>query len=443
MATHARHKLNDLRIKAAIERHRLGEPRRKNADGTWAEDGFELLSDGGGLYLRTAPSGTAKWTYRFKSPDGRDREMGLGSYPEVTLKKAREKAQKQRDSRNDGDDPIDRRAAERAAARSVRAIPTFGEFADEYIRDKIVPSSTNEKHIYQWGQTLGDAYCSLIRPKRVDQLRVDDVLGVLRQRITRKKGGQEVTGDLWTLMPETASRLLDRIKRVLDYAIVEGHRSGENPARWTGYLEHKLPRPRQTVQHQPAMPYREVPALVAQLRERDAVSARALEFLILTAGRSGEVRGATWEEMDVEGKVWTIPASRMKARLEHRVPLSARALEILRTMAPKPEKASGLVFPSSRAGVPLSDMVFKALFDRMGLQGITAHGFRSSFRDWAGDEAGAPAEVAEAALAHVVGSKVERAYRRSDAFQRRKDLMDRWADYCDGSSRLDRAPDNG
>lgn len=433
MATRTLNKLTDYQIKAAIKRHQTGEPRRKNADGSWAEDGFELLSDGGGLYLRTSSSGSAKWTFRFKSPEGRDREMGLGSYPDVLPKKARELAQAQRARMRDGNDPIEVRVAQRRAARALARIPTFGELADSYVTEQIEPKSTNDKHIYQWKQTLGSSYCASIRDKRVDKVTKEDVLAILRQPVTKKVlDDAPIVGPLWTVRHETASRLLDRIKRVLDYAIVKDLRTSENPARWTGFLEHELPRPSTLVRHQPAMPYAQVPSFVARLREREAISAKALEFLILTATRSSETRNATWQEIDLDTAVWTIPASRMKARTEHRVPLSPRVVEILKSLRPDDRPLKGLVFPSLRGGVPLSDMVFKALFERMGVTGVTAHGFRSSFRDWAGDETDAPGEVAEAALAHIVGTKVERAYRRSEAFLRRRTLMLDWASYCEG-----------
>lgn len=224
--------------------------------------------------------------------------------------------------------------------------------------------------------------------------------------------------------------MLDRIKRVLDWATVEGWRTGDNPARWSGLLEHKLTRKSSSeVRHHASLHYRDVPDFVSALRAREAASARALEFLILTACRSGEVRGATWEEFDLVSKVWTIPATRMKARSEHRVPLTDRMLEIIVSMQPDPEKRHGLIFHSS-VGSMMSDMVFKALMDRMGKTGITAHGFRSSFREWAGDEYGAPDDIAEAALAHSYGTAVQRAYRRSPAFQLREKLMIAWGQHC-------------
>jgi integrase len=242
------------------------------------------------------------------------------------------------------------------------------------------------------------------RQKAVDAVVTEDIVDILRP--------------LWATKQETASRLRGRIEKVLDAAKARGWRTGENPARWRGHLDNLLPR-RQKLQrgHQPAMPYDEVPAFIGRLRARDAVAARALEFLILTAARSGEVTGTTWGEIDLNSKVWTVPAGRMKTGREHRVPLSPRAIEILRNAEKlrDHDEATAYVFPSNRRGRPLSNMAFKQLLVRMGETGFVPHGFRSSFRDWCGECTPFPREVAEAALAHIVGNSVEQAYRRGDA----------------------------
>jgi integrase len=284
----------------------------------------------------------------------------------------------------------------------------------------------NEKHIYQWKQTLGDAYCASIRKKAVDAVTTEDVVDILKP--------------LWATKQETASRLRGRIEKVLDAAEARGWRTGENPARWRGHLDHLLPR-RQKLQrgHQPALPYEKVPAFVGCLRARDAVAARALEFLILTAARSGEVTGATWSEIDLASKVWTVPADRMKAGREHRVPLSTRAIEILEEAAKlrKGDEATAYLIPSSRRGQPLSNMAFKQLLVRMGEKGFVPHGFRSSFRDWCGECTPFPREVAEAALAHIVGNSVEQAHRSGDALEKRRATMGAWAAYVSGGNAAD------
>lgn len=411
-------KLNPLGIKAEIDRRRtIGA-------------GATLLSDGGGLYLRIEGSGNARWTYRYTRPDGGRGERGLGSFGEVSLKVARDLVQSERERLKRGVDPVEARLSDRLAAKAARTIPTFGEAAGRYIDEKVAAKATNDKHIAQWRQTLSDAYCAALRGKRIDQVVADDVLAVLLQDTQKKAaGGVVLSGTLWELKRETASRLLDRIKRVLDWATVENWRTGDNPARWVGFLEHKLTRPVAAVKHHASMHYRDVPQFVADLKLRPASSARALELLVLTACRSGEVRGAVWAELDLVSRVWTIPAERMKARKEHRVPLTDRMIEIVAGQQPDEDKREGLIFPSSTGSI-MSDMVFKSLLERMGRKVVTAHGFRSSFREWAGDEYGAADDIAEAALAHSFGSQVQRAYRRSPAFQLREKLMIAWGQHC-------------
>jgi integrase len=293
---------------------------------------------------------------------------------------------------------------------------TFGQAADALF-ESMSPSWRNAKHRWQWDQSLRK-YCKPLRDKPVAAIGTDDVLQVVKP--------------LWRTRPETAARLRGRIERVLDSAKARGQPMGENPARWKGHLASLLPRRQKLYRgHLAAMPFGDVPAFVAKLREMEGTSPGALEFAILTAARSGEVRNATWDEIDFEARLWTIPARRMKGAREHRVPLSPRALAILREM----EKArrSAFVFPGFKRDCPLSDMTLSAVLRRAGAD-VTVHGFRSSFRDWCGERTAFPREVAEAALAHLVGDDVERAYRRGDALEKRRKLMDAWAQFCAGSA---------
>ncbi len=340
--------------------------------------------------------------------------MGLGSARDVSLAEARARAESARRLVRDGVDPI----ANRAAIAPV--VLTFGQFADQLV-DEIEVGFRNEKHRYQWRQTL-TTYAAPIRAKAIDAITTDDVLACLKP--------------IWSTKQETASRLRGRIERVLDAAKARGLRQGENPARWRGHLQNLLPK-RIKLQrgHHPALPFGEVPAFVAKLRNRNAISALALEFTILTAARAGEVFGATWREIDWDNELWTVPKERMKAGRLHRVPLSSRCIEILNSVAALRHSADpgAYVFPGAKRGRPLSNMAFKALFTRMEINGITVHGFRSSFRDWAGECTDFPREIAEAALAHVVGDATERAYRRGDALEKRRELMDMWRAYLTSS----------
>jgi integrase len=362
--------------------------------------------DGGGLQLAVSPSGARKWVLRYMR-QGVPREMGLGGYPEVSLAVAREKALEGRRLARIGVDPI-------AERRKDRGVPTFSELADE-IADQLSKGFRNEKHKAQWKMTL-TVYAEPLRAKPVDKIETADVLAVLRP--------------IWQKKPETASRLRGRIERVLNAAKAKGHRTGENPAAWRGHLENLLPKQgKLTRGHHAALPYVEVPAFVAKLREREAVAAMALEFAILTAARSGEVLGAKWGEIDFNTKVWSIPPERTKAAREHRVPLSKPALAILKKL--DAAKVSDFVFPGQRAGKPLSVMALDMVLRRMGIGHATVHGFRSGFRDWAGNETHFSRELAEHALAHVIGDKAEQAYRRSDALEKRRKLMDAWAAFCE------------
>ncbi|MFO1118317.1 MAG: integrase arm-type DNA-binding domain-containing protein [Beijerinckiaceae bacterium] len=377
-----------------------------------------MYADGDGLYLAVAKSGSASWLYRYRS-GGKRPELGLGSLKDVSLADARLKAAEARKMLAEGVDPLAARKAEAATA----AVVTFGDFADEVIKS-LQHGWRNAKHGAQWKTTLGRDYIGALRNKPVADVDTADVLAVLQP--------------LWQTVPETAQRLRGRIEKVLDAAKAKGLRTGENPARWRGHLDHLLPKRRKLTRgHHAAMPFAEVPAFMTRLRAVEgAMSARVLEFAILTAARSGEARGARWEEIDLETKVWVIAAERMKAGREHRVALSTRAVSLLRGLREDADKDvdanRGLVFPGAR-GAQLSDMALGMLLRRMGVD-CTAHGFRSSFRDWCGETTSFPREIAEAALAHSIGNEVEAAYRRGDALEKRRLLMQAWADYLEGAA---------
>jgi integrase len=329
------------------------------------------------------------------------------------LKAARDKAAEGRALVKAGVDPI----AEWNKA-DTGEVPTFGKAADAFLEARS-GEWRNEKHRAQWAMTL-TRYCGPIRDTSVDAIDTEAVLSVLQP--------------LWSRAPETASRLRGRIETVLDAARARGFigRNEANPARWRGHLDKLLPkRAKLTRGHHAAMPYAEVPAFFVSLREREALAARALEFCILTAARSGEALGARWDEIDLDAKVWTVPPARTKAAREHRIPLPDRAVAILREL--EPARTGEHVFPGQRRGCPLSGMAFEMLLRRIETP-YTAHGFRSSFRDWAGNETHFPRVLAEHALAHVIGDKAEQAYRRSDALARRRELMDAWATHCEGAA---------
>lgn len=366
-------------------------------------------SDGGRLYLFIDDSGRRRWIFMYTRV-GKRTELGLGSGRDLSLANARTEAAALRAILVNGGDP----RAERAKDDHV---PTFGESADTYVK-AMRPSWRNEKHAAQWVMTL-TRYAEPMRGKPVDEITTQDVLDVLQP--------------LWQRTPETAERLRGRIENVLDAAKARGHRSGENPARWRGHLDQLLPkRQRLSRGHHKALAYEALPLFLADLRGRDSVAALALEFLILTAARSGEVLGAQADEIDLEKGVWTIPAERMKAGREHRVPLSLRAIDIVEAM-----QALGrppYLFPGPKPKAPLSSMAMAMLLRRMKSD-ITVHGFRSTFRDWASETTSFPHEVCEMALAHTIANKAEAAYRRGDLFDKRRNLMDAWAMYCASSGK--------
>ncbi|MFZ0423540.1 MAG: integrase arm-type DNA-binding domain-containing protein [Xanthobacteraceae bacterium] len=362
-------------------------------------------SDGGNLYLIVSDTGTRKWVLRF-TWRGRAKEMGLGSAASVTLADAREKASDARRRVAQGLNPIEERKRD-------GGIPTFGQMADD-VREALSAGFRNEKHKAQWKTTL-ETYAAPLRTKPVDTIATDDLLSVLKP--------------IWTKKAETASRLRGRIEKVLDAAKAKGFRDGENPARWRGHLDHLLPKPlKLTRGHHAAMAYEDVPKFIGKLREREATAALALEFCILTAARSGEVLGTRWSEIDMDKKIWTVPKERMKAGREHRVPLSARTVAILKALAKI--KQGEFVFPGQPPHKPLSGMAMEMMLRRMKIDAATVHGFRSSFRDWAGNVSNFPREIIETALSHVIGDKAEQAYRRSDALEKRRKLMESWAVYC-------------
>lgn len=332
--------------------------------------------------------------------------MGLGSLKGVDLKRARELATEAHKLLAAGIDPI-------AARASIKAIPTFGEVADRWIADKS-GELRSAKSLERWKRTL-NVHASSLRDIRVDAVQTEDIVSVLKP--------------IWSTKSETAKMTRGYIEQVLNAAKAKGWRSGENPARWTGHLDQLLPKVSRLQRgHHKAMDLEAIPGLMTRLQERDAAAARALEFLILTAGRSGEVREAVWSEIDLAKGTWTIPPERMKAGRGHRVPLSTAAVAVLLKMLPLKDGDDAFVFPGQKAKRPLSNMAFKKLMDRLGIEGCTTHGFRSAFRDWAGDHTTYPRELAEQALAHSIGDQAEQAYRRSDALERRRAMMQDWAD---------------
>lgn len=371
--------------------------------------------DGAGLWLQVSPAGTKSWIYRF-TMTGRQREMGLGPLHTVGLADARKRAKVCRQQVLDGIDPIAARDAARQAAALERArAMTFDQCAEAYIKAHR-HEWKSAKHASQYEATLA-TYASPV----FGSLPVADIDTALVVKALTP---------IWIAKTETASRLRGRIEQVLGWATTSGYRRGDNPARWRGHLQNLLAAPERVkrVEHHPALPWRGIGAFMADLRAREGIAARALEFAILTAARSGEVRGATWSEIDLEQRTWTVPAARMKAGVEHRVPLSDAAVVVLEALP----RVGDLVFPGSRIGKPLSDMSLTAVLRRMGQHDIVPHGFRSTFRDWAAESAGNrfTREVAEHALAHKLPDPVEAAYRRSDLLEPRRRMMTAWAHFC-------------
>jgi integrase len=382
-----------------------------------------LYGDGHGLYLQVSAFETKAWVFRYML-DGRARKMGLGPVHTVSLAEARRRAEDARLKVLDGVDPIDAAEAKRAERRleAARAM-TFKDCADAYVKANR-SGWKNDKHAAQWGATFNETK----RGKRVYPAAtaiINDLpVYAIDTGLVRK-----VLEPIWYSTPETASRVRGRIERVLAWATVAGYRSGDNPARWAGHLKELLPAKTKVaaVVHHEAVPYRDMPSFMAALRAKHGVSARALEFTILSAARTGEVIGAKCGEIDLEAKLWAVPPARMKAGREHRVPLTDRALAILEALP----RDSEYLFPGARKSKPLSNMAMLELVRGMRSKGATVHGFRSTFRDWAAETTAYPNEMCEIALAHAVSDKTEAAYRRGDMMEKRRRLMADWAKYCE------------
>jgi integrase len=406
-----------------------------------------LHHDGGGLYLQVVeskgkePGKLAKsWVFKYRSGK-RIREMGLGSLKVIGLKDAREKAAYWRKVRQEGKDPIEARNAERDAERAKQQTektiaPTFERCAIAYMAAHEA-GWKNAKHRQQWTNTLTTYAYPVIGNTPVDAIDIGMI--------------QKILDPIWTEINETASRVRGRIEKILNWAKVQGYRTGENPARWQGHLEFLLAKRSKIhkVENHPALPWEQIPEFMAELRRQEGIAARALEFAILTAARSGETRGLPWEgELDLVRKVWTVPPARMKREREHRMPLTASVIAIIDYM--REVRQNSFVFPGDQADEPLSDMALTETVRRMnearakagkplwvdpkqGNREVVPHGFRSSFRDWVDEETAFADWIAEAALAHKRGDDTERAYKRGDALNKRRKLMEAWAQHCAGT----------
>lgn len=371
--------------------------------------------DGHGLYLQVTPAGVKSWLFRYQRGD-RERWMGIGPVHTFSLADARERALRARQQLIDGIDPVDERRAKKAAlALEAAKTMSFQECAIAYF-DSHERKWRNAKHRQQFLSTLKHYAFPKFGKLTVSAIDTGLVLSVIEP--------------IWKEKTETANRVRNRIESVLDWATVRGYRSGDNPARWKGHLAEVLPGKQQIAKpkHHAALPYADLPSFMEELRKRDGIASRALEFTILTAARTSEVTGAQWSEIDMEAKVWTVPAGRIKGGRDHRVPLSSRAVAILKMLPREVE----YVFPGARKGQAISNMAMDAVLRRQGYKGgrATVHGFRSTFRDWAAERTAYPNHVVEMALAHSIGNKVEAAYRRGDLFDKRQRLMAEWARYC-------------
>ena len=377
--------------------------------GLWAVGGVS------GLYLHVNARGARSWILRVVVGDKR-RDMGLGGYPDIGVADARQKAREARLKIEQGVDPILLRKQAKSELMALQATDkTFEQAAGEYIKIH-ADSWSNDKHRKQWESTLA-AYAF-------------PVVGKLSLRHIRQEHILKILEPIWTTKTETATRVRGRMESILDWAKVKGLRSGENPAAWKGHLDHMLPAPTRLkkIEHLTAVPVREMPGFMVKLRQAAGIAAQALEFLILTAARSGEVRGITWEEVSLDDALWIVPAERMKMKKEHRVPLSNRAVDILKSQ-PRID-GNPLVFPAPR-GSQMSDATMSAVLKRMNVD-ATVHGFRSSFRDWCGDYTNYPRDLAEQCLAHGADDPVEAAYRRGDALERRREIMNEWSKFIAG-----------
>ncbi|WP_445191808.1 tyrosine-type recombinase/integrase [Sphingomonas sp. Tas61C01] len=370
-------------------------------------------SDGGGLYLRVTPGGARSWVF-MAALSGKRTEIGLGAASSVPLASARRLATQMREAIALGTEP----RAVLVSPEPARAAATFGSFADEYI-ESVQDGWKNRTHRDQWRNSLRD-HAGGLRNLALEDVGTDAVLAALRP--------------IWLSKPETASRVRGRIEKILAAAKARGLRPQDaiNPATWRGHLDVLLPKQSKLTRgHHAALPYGEAPQFMVELAARSAVSARCLEFTIFTAARSGEALGATWSEIDLEQRVWLVPADRMKAGADHIVPLSEGAMRVLEARAPSSHKQTEAIF--SIGGARRSNMAMSMLLRRMGCGAITVHGFRSTFRDWAGDVSNFPREIIEQALAHTISNKAERAYRRGTAVERRRALMEAWSSFLIGS----------
>jgi integrase len=387
-----------------------------------------LQSDGGNLYLKTEPNKTGdgfnrRWVFRYQFPGQKSRDMGLGSLNDIGLARARELAAQYRDLLVTGIDPITHRNAKRAEAAAAIPVPDFDTLAESYLAAHR-PGWRNPLHAKHWESSLKTYVSPVIGKLPVNLVTTDHVLKVVQSH--------------WAKKSNSMQRVRGRIERILNFATVRKFRDGDNPATWRGRLSELLAQPSKIapVQHHAALDYKAIGAFMADLRHRRGIVALALEFTVLTCARSGETRGATRNEIDLEEKTWTIPAGRMKAAAEHTVPLSPAAIAVLErvrkitTSIGGPVAASEFVFPNEVTGRQLSGHAFIKLLARMGRDDVTAHGMRSCFRDWVGEESHFPSDLAELALAHKVGSKVEQAYRRKTGFNKRRLLAEAWANYC-------------
>lgn len=373
--------------------------------------GLHFVGGVAGLAMQVTPSGARSWILRVMV-GGKRREMGLGGFPDVNLSGAKEAARTARLKIKDGIDPIEDAKSKRSALSAIRAASmTFSEAAIAYIAVMEI-EWTNSKHASQWRNTLTTYAYPIIGNIFVREIEQSHIMRVLEP--------------IWLTKTETATRLRGRLEKILNWAGARGYRSGDNPARWRGHLDVLLPTPGkvQKIVHHPALPFDELGSFMVKLRQQEGIGARALEFAILTAARSGEVRGATWDEVSLPDAIWIIPAARMKAKREHRVALNAEAVALLESLT----RTSEVIFPNRKGGV-LSDMTLTAVLRRMERGDITAHGFRSTFRDWCSERTNYPRDVAEMALAHTIGDKVEAAYRRGDLFEKRRLMMRDWGKF--------------
>lgn len=399
-----------------------------------SKPGMHFVGGAPGLALNITENGGKSWILRV-TVAGKRRDIGLGSFADVSLADAREAARDMRKKIRDGIDPVQEKRTQRSALAASRAKSmTFTQCAEAFITSKEA-GWKGDKHAAGWRSTLTTYAGPVIGSLNVADVELAHIMKILEK------------DNLWTAKPETADRVRGRIEAVLSWAAVRGLRTVDNPARWRGHLDKLLPKPGDVskTKHQPALPYAQVADFMKALRKVEGMGARALEFAILTAARSGEVRGATWQEIDMEGRVWIVPAERMKMKKEHRVPLSDAAVTMLQALPKDENAASPHVFPAPRGGA-ISDMTISAVCRRMneGKQptwtdpktgdAVVPHGFRSTFRDWVAEQTTYPREMAELALAHRVGTEVEIAYRRSDLFERRRGMMQEWARHCEGKA---------